>query len=233
MQIVTTLEALRAMSWCAARKDERRYLNSVYIECNPQETRLVATDGHIAGCYQQTMMLSDCTANVIVPIETVDAILRVKVGRGHGGMVLFTETAGAWAVKVHETTLGFVPYDDRYPDYRRRVFPVAASGEVSRIDPALLNRAQLAARAFRPGAWAEVMHNGEATCPIYTPIEGLAICIATMRRTEGQPTPTIPQWVTAPLAPALAVTAVVSPDVAAAFDPDGSLRAAGLMEVQS
>lgn len=66
-QIHIPRHALRGMLHLAGKHDVRFYLNGVFIEASPTETRVTATDGHLIGTFR---MLTDSDARNVLPNGT-------------------------------------------------------------------------------------------------------------------------------------------------------------------
>ncbi|HDR9176356.1 TPA: DNA polymerase III subunit beta [Burkholderia vietnamiensis] len=135
-----TVAQLKAAQILAAQQDIRYYLNGVFIEATPFETRLVATDGHKAGVFRYAVendvlagatvendVLAGATVEVIIPHEAID---RLKAAKSDMTAVVRLEVEDrqcSLCVDAMGARIQFVAVDGRYPDYRR-IFPKTMSG---------------------------------------------------------------------------------------------------------
>nr|WP_249180058.1 DNA polymerase III subunit beta [Burkholderia dolosa] len=125
-----TIAQLKAAQILAAQQDIRYYLNGVFIEATPFETRLVATDGHKAGVFRYAVendVLAGATVEVIIPHEAID---RLKAAKSDMTAVVRLEVEDrqcSLCVDAMGARIQFVAVDGRYPDYRR-IFPKTMSG---------------------------------------------------------------------------------------------------------
>jgi DNA polymerase-3 subunit beta len=81
MKIYTSLSALRAVSALAARDDIRYYLNGVLIEASAHTTRLVGTNGHVMGIYDNIDQENELDGRVsfIVPDSALALLNPLKI----------------------------------------------------------------------------------------------------------------------------------------------------------
>lgn len=134
--------ALKAVARFAGIKDIRYYLNGVYIESSPAETRLTATNGHALASYRHAKPDTEDTEQhnvghcigVIVPNDIVKtaaawkAHLLTLTVRLVGNVEVCTLSDGCGAV------LEFKPIDGKFPDYLK-VIPKAVNGEIAQYNP--------------------------------------------------------------------------------------------------
>lgn len=158
--MTTTTTAINARHLCAAihcagKKDVRYYLNGVYVEALPDETRVVATDGYKLAVFRSA------TANpepfsIIIPRATVEAFVKLVKGVK---FVDLTITDGTGRLSWANGSLPFDPIDARFPEYRR-TFPQDTSGETAQFNPELLIAFSKVAKALGAKACPEIVHNG-------------------------------------------------------------------------
>lgn len=114
---------LWAMHLLAGQQDMRPFLNGVRIEANASETRMVATNGHIAGWLRQAGV--DGAQNVCdgVMAFTVpnDIIERMKPGKvAVPAATVLIDVEGAYRMRLWDGTLiPFTPAAGTYPDHSR------------------------------------------------------------------------------------------------------------------
>ncbi len=143
-----TLAQLKAAQILAAVQDIRYYLNGVFIEATPFETRLVATDGHKCGVIRHAAE-NDVSDDVSLIIPS-DVINKLKAAKRDMQSAVYIEIENGKYV-LHAPALGypteFAPIDGRYPDYRR-IFPKTTSGEPGQYSVHLLMDFAKAARVL-------------------------------------------------------------------------------------
>lgn len=156
---------LRAIALLAANNDIRYYLNSVFIEATPSETRVTATCGRCLGT------LASETANggvpkeglqLIVPMAAIKAVPKTRI---RDALTLFIEPVSEthWSITWGDNGALFKPLEAKYPEWRK-VIPEAPSGEAAQFNPELLMKFVKVQKALS-GAGADrhfprVMHNG-------------------------------------------------------------------------
>ena len=142
-EVLVQLGHLKALKLFVAKKDIRYYLNGVYVEFNKYNTIFVATDGHrllSAAVYHNEVQHGRDTLGVVIPIETIDALLKVKSTLGAASISL--EVENNVVTKIHIVNdvvkLETRPIVGKYPDFRR-VFPESVSYEAGNYDFTYLN----------------------------------------------------------------------------------------------
>jgi DNA polymerase-3 subunit beta len=202
---------LRAMLHCAAKDDVRYYMNGVTVEIGRNESRLVATDGHMLGVLRLEVK-SDLTETreFIIPRAEIEAIKKAK--RNEPELLAFTadleaSDGGYWAqFNDDATTRRFKLIDGKFPDWRR-VVPAKPDGAIAQFDAALLIRFQKvraelndSKNTFSP----YLTHNGDGPALVSIGNERFCGVVMPMR---GEPMQTAPAWVSQPLTPAAKVKA--------------------------
>lgn len=131
---------LKAAAILSSKKDVRYYLQGVLIQATPNETRAVATDGHLLGAIQDLSAAND-TAGMIELIVPRDVIDRLKAPARSADIWVRLERLDdqQWRMTHGTTSQLFEAVDGRFPDYSR-VIPTEASGEAAQIDPGLIGR---------------------------------------------------------------------------------------------
>jgi len=142
-EVVVQLGHLKALKLFVAKKDIRYYLNGVYVEFNKYNTIFVATDGHrllSTAVYHNEVQHGRDTLGVVIPIETIDALLKVKSTLGAASISI--EIESNVVTKIHIVNdvvkLEARPVVGKYPDFRR-VFPESVSNEPGNYDFTYLN----------------------------------------------------------------------------------------------
>lgn len=146
---------LRAVIHCAGKNDIRYYLNGVYVEALPDETRVVATTGYVCAVFRSAATNPE-PFNVIIPRATVEAFVKLAKGVKH---VDVTVADGTCRLSCASGSLPFAPIVGRFPDYRQ-LFPQAPSGETAQFNPELLVAFSKVAKAMGAKAYPEIAHNG-------------------------------------------------------------------------
>ena len=130
MKIYTSLSALRAISALAARDDIRYYLNGVLIEASTHTTRLVGTNGHVMGIYDNIDQENELDGRVSF-ILPESALALLKPAKNKLDQVVIEN--GTLTV-VGGASVNFTAVDGKYPDYAR-VIPDKVTGETAQFNP--------------------------------------------------------------------------------------------------
>jgi hypothetical protein len=129
---------LKAIALLAPKQDQRYWLNGVFVEAMPRETRLVAMDGQRMGVFraEKANQLGDALCiGCILPHNVIECVKPVRGKFGCLELRLDTERLG-WAELTHGgTPCEFVRPDAGYPIYRRAIGPHRGSGEPGQCDP--------------------------------------------------------------------------------------------------
>lgn len=131
MQTVSIQTAhLKAAACFAADADTRYYLNGILAEIRPSETRLVATNGNIAGVlrYLDVFGTQPNLPNVIIPNDTIKLAVQSK-----STIVSLTYDDGKWAI----AGIAFTAVEGNFPDYRR-IIPNTHSGNAGHFNADLI-----------------------------------------------------------------------------------------------
>lgn len=143
--IYTKLSTLRALANLAAEKDIRYYLCGLLIEANTEQTRVVATNGHVMGVMNNNArdlgeQGNEITSPVsfIIPIDAIKMLkpagnkldqVSITIERDGSGLVL----RGVINV-LGGASVNFTAVDGKFPDYVR-VIPDKVTGEVAQFNP--------------------------------------------------------------------------------------------------
>jgi DNA polymerase-3 subunit beta len=142
IKITVRAEIIAVLKLFAADKDPRNYLCGINLEISPVESRLVATNGHMLGCFRVKSKQSEVSTmltDIIIPSDVLAAIkpsgmVEIAIGepepmangKGLSGRRSVTVTQGGSS--SHGVTL-----PAKYPDYRR-VIPTKVSGKPAQFD---------------------------------------------------------------------------------------------------
>lgn len=193
-QFHVSQSTLDAMLLIAGKKDIRYYLNGVYIEFNDQITRAVGCDGHKLGIYQTAIPSSNTGAgSIIIPRDVIENL--PKAGK-NTHLIIFTQndTGAGWTINTGATTVGFTPYDDKYPDFRRVVHSVqtaGTSGVAAGFNLDYLNQFEkcgniLGGGKLRVGNRLHLHHNGDAAALVtLNGVDGFAGVVMPLRDSVG------------------------------------------------
>jgi len=149
INITLNISTLKAATFCAARNDAHYYLRGVYIEILPDDNRvdITSTDGQVLSHFSETLEYCSLKepVSVIVPLETVQAVLKMQK---KGFVSLMKLSDGAWQLGA----VTFQPIDGKYPDYRS-VIPqtkdvVKGDAEGLQFTPESILKCHNAIRAF-------------------------------------------------------------------------------------
>lgn len=129
--IYTKLSALRALTVLAAKDDIRYYLNGLLIEYSPTITRIVATNGHVMGIYNDTQE-NEGSGSFIIPRSALDLL---KPANKLDQVCITREGTGSGSISViGGASVNFAAVDGKFPDYVR-VIPDKVTGEVAQFNP--------------------------------------------------------------------------------------------------
>lgn len=137
MRLTVTAKNLLAALRIAPVRDVRYYLNGVCIEATSQETRVIASDGHMLVVMREDQS-QDCEASVrlVIPRDAIESLCLTK--KDAENAITLELTNGTWYIGAHGRRREFVPYDHQYVDYRK-VIPSKPSGEVAQFSMKVLN----------------------------------------------------------------------------------------------
>jgi DNA polymerase-3 subunit beta len=153
MQVNILRKHLAAAAVFAAEADVRYYLNGVFAEVRASETRLVASDGNMAGVLRDQVLVGeqDVLPDVIIPNETVKLAITNK-----SQTVTLAFDDGKWSL----AGIAFTPVDGKFPPYRR-IIPRQCSGEAAQFNVEFLARFLKAAKALGVKSQPIIRHNGD------------------------------------------------------------------------
>lgn len=177
---------LLAMTNLAGKKDIRYYLNGVHVDITSDYIRIVATDGHLLGIFQQTQQTKGDPVKVIIPTEVI-----AKLDKNKGHHILMLNDSHNWSIGG----IAFVPLDGTYPDYMRVLPKGEMSNEVAQFNPDFLARFAKVAKLIggSKNPTITVAHNGNS--PAWVDI-GMPMCfIGVMMPLRSETIlKTIPTW---------------------------------------
>lgn len=153
MQVTINTAHLKAAYQFTADADIRYYLRGVFAEVRATETRLVATDGNIAGVLRDVCLVGeqDVLPDVIIPNDTVKLALTLKTQT-----LSLALNDGKWSLGG----IAFTPVDGTFPPYRR-IIPRQHSGEAAQFNVEFLGRFLKAAKALGVKSQPIIRHNGD------------------------------------------------------------------------
>jgi DNA polymerase III subunit beta len=149
MKCTLSIEALKALVVIAPKSNARYYLNGICIEFNMSITRAIAIDGHMLAVHETAATHPDMNlgeGEFIVPIAVVQQLLKLCSRVDYFLEFDISQYPTVTAKTSTGGALTFSAIAGSYPDWRR-VFPAKADikeGQFVYLNPALLNRAQLA-----------------------------------------------------------------------------------------
>ena len=173
---------LNAMLNLSGKKDIRYYLNGVMIEAHENRLRLVATDGHVMGIYQDEIESND-SFRIVIPNDIISKLDKRAVN------TLSCEE-GIWKID----NIIFAPIDGQYPDYMRVLPSEPANKEMAQFNPEFITRFSKVAKGFGfKAGLIGVTHNGKnaALVDIGMPLNFVGIMMP-MRSEMGMAS--VPVW---------------------------------------
>ena len=182
MELTIKAGVLSALTNLSGKKDIRYYLNGVLVEVKDNTLRLVATDGHVMGIYQQELEEPSEAMRLVIPNEVI-----AKLDKKTTNVLICDQDQ--WRAD----NINFAPIDGQYPDYMR-VLPAKISGEVAQFNPDFIARFAKVAKALSSKfAVPIIAHNGTsgALVDIGMPLNFVGIMMPI--RTDA-PMPSVPVW---------------------------------------
>lgn len=182
MELTIKAGVLSALTNLSGKKDIRYYLNGVLVEVKDKTLRLVATDGHVMGIYQQELEEPSEAMRLVIPNEVI-----AKLDKKTTNTLVCDQDQ--WRVD----NINFAPIDGQYPDYMR-VLPSKITGEVAQFNPDFIARFAKVAKALSSKfAVPIIAHNGTsgALVDIGLPLNFVGIMMPI--RTDA-PMPSVPVW---------------------------------------
>ncbi len=171
-------DVLQGMTILASKKDIRYYLNGVLVDVSPTWVRLVATDGHLLGLFQQHEGVDGEPVQIIIPNEVI-----AKLNKKAGDHWLRQDAEGKWSID----NIGFVPLDGKFPDYMRVIPKEELSNQVAQFNPEFIGRfakvAKTVARVKIP--IVQITHNGQSSALVDIGIPDRFIGVVMPLRLEG------------------------------------------------
>jgi hypothetical protein len=145
IKIAVPAEYIAALKLFAAEKDLRSYLNGINLEIGAKESRLVASNGHMLGCFRVESEQPDVTTplgGIIIPNELLKFIkakgtVEITIGpletraNGEGEEVSLSRpvTLTYAGMSVHGKTLNGV-----FPNWRNTI-PAKVTGKPAQFNP--------------------------------------------------------------------------------------------------
>jgi DNA polymerase III sliding clamp (beta) subunit (PCNA family) len=155
---------LKALKVFAGKKEEREYLNGIWLDISPKSVKAIATNGHILGVFNLAVP-ADITnsLHVIIPNDLLD---RAKLGKSKQTYIVINEKAFkaekdySYHVTIR-TDEGMhcdgISYNGGFPEYRSRI-PSTTSGEAAHYNVTLLEKIAKAYRELH-GSTKEYSYN--------------------------------------------------------------------------
>ena len=203
MKFLIPADTIKALLTIAAKKDIRRYLESVCIDVRASDAVAVATDGHKLLALPLT--LAD-DAPALVPgcyiirreaLESVKAVLKRPI------TVTIDATARTATLDNSSAVTSSPLMDDKYPDWRRAV-PLTVSGEVGQFDAEYIGAFGKVHKLLGSKYSPSIRHNGGSAARVV--LAGHAVGIIMPMRLALPPLEN-PDWLVTPPAPAAAEAA--------------------------
>lgn len=102
----------------AASDDEnRKVMNSIFVDITPQDLSVVASDGHKLVCYKILCDTHDTTASFILPRKP-SALLRSIIDKEEGNITLCTWSSGAARINTDSFSMSCLLLMEKYPNYK-------------------------------------------------------------------------------------------------------------------
>lgn len=128
--IHVSIKALKALLNAAGKKDIRHYLNGVQVQASTTETRISATNGHIAAIYRKqaaNVLVNPCEVlSIIIPREVLE---KIKLNKRAPDLVeiagerpmseVGSTRYGKFTLTYDGMVYGFNEIDGVFPDIKR------------------------------------------------------------------------------------------------------------------
>lgn len=212
IKLTVRAEIIAVLKLFAADKDIRNCLNGINLEIGRRESRFVATNGVVLGCFRIESEQPEVGApltNIIIPndllkpIKPSSGLVEITIGDpdkddggGKDGPVSnirpVTLTLAYDGLSLSGKTL-----DGAFPDYRK-VIPSKVSGQPAQFDPRLigiLGKAWSILHGSKRNYYARLGLNGEAAALVSLGTEDFVGVIAPMRVDAADIPDAPPSWV--------------------------------------
>ena len=173
---------LNAMLNLSGKKDIRYYLNGVMIEAHENRLRLVATDGHVMGIYQDEIESND-SFRIVIPNDIISKLDKKQTN-------VLSRDGDQWRID----NISFAPIDGQYPDYMRVLPREPLTKEMAQFNPDFITRFHKVAKGFGfKAGLLGITHNGQnaALVDIGMPLNFVGIMMP-MRSEMGMAS--VPAW---------------------------------------
>ena len=174
IKLTVRAEIIAALKLFAADKDVRFYLNGINLEIGRKETRLVATDGVMLGCFRVESEQPDVDApltNIIIPNDLLKPIkakgmVEILIGpletkKDAKGEEVPVSSARPVTLTYADVSMSSKTLDGIFPDWRRAI-PSKVSGEAAQFDPAYVGLlAKVAAALYGKSKYVGIGFNGD------------------------------------------------------------------------
>jgi len=147
IKLTVRAEAIAVLKLFAADKDVRYYLNGINLEIGRKETRLVATNGVMLGCFRVESEQPDVDApltNIMIPNDLLKPIkakgmVEILIGpletkKDAKGEEVPVSNARPVTLTYAGLSMSGKTLDGIFPDWRRAI-PSKVSGEAAQFDP--------------------------------------------------------------------------------------------------
>lgn len=203
MKFLIPADTIKALLTIAAKKDVRRYLESVCIDVRASDAVAVATDGHKLLALPLT--LAD-DAPALVPgryIVAREALESVKPVLKRPITVTIDATARTATIDNGSAATTTPLMDATYPDWRK-VVPLTVSGEVAQFNAEYIGAFGKVHKLLGGKYSPVIRHNGDNAARVV--LTGDAVGVIMPMRFNPQPLDN-PAWLVTPDAPAVAEAA--------------------------
>ena len=147
IKLIVRAEIIAVLKLFASDKDVRYCLNGINLEIGATESRLVATDGAMLGCFRVESVQPDVDApltDIIIPNDLLKSIkptglVEITIGEpetkdnGKGEKVPVSN-ARPVTLTYAGLSMSGKTIDGKFPDFRR-VIPAGVSGQPAQFDP--------------------------------------------------------------------------------------------------
>jgi DNA polymerase-3 subunit beta len=180
VKITVPAEHIAVLKLFAANNDVRYYLNGINLEIGRTESRLVATNGHMLGCFRiesEQPGVYEPLTNVIIPNDLLKAVkdkgrVEITIGPTETEMKKDEPMPVSQSRPVTLTYAGMSmsgkTIDGEFPKWRNTI-PTKVSGEAAQFDPhyiGMLSKAWIIMHGNKGHRCVGIGHNGDGAALI-------------------------------------------------------------------
>ena len=181
IKLIVSAEIIAVLKLFTAQGDIRRSLNGIALEIGQKESRLIATNGAMLGCFRvvsEQPEVSEPLTNIIIPNELLkqikpsDKVVEITIGDpesvGSEDETLHASNSRPVTLSCGGVSVSGTTIDDVFPNYRK-VIPSNVTGQPAQFDPnliAILAKARSAIHGGKGFPFVALGYNGQGAALI-------------------------------------------------------------------